>query len=40
MTTLVVAGLLIRQARGPGRVGFEGVGLISLYVAIVAVFSV
>ncbi len=39
MTTIVVAGLLVRQARGPGRVGFEGVGLIVMYVGIVAVVS-
>jgi cation:H+ antiporter len=40
MTVAVVGGLLVRQARGPGRVGFEGVLLIGTYISIVAVLSV
>ena len=40
MTVIVVAGLLVRQTRGPGRVGFEGIALITTYVAIVGVLSV
>ncbi|WP_198961925.1 sodium:calcium antiporter [Pseudonocardia sp. MH-G8] len=40
MTVIVVAGLLVRQTRGPGRVGFEGIALIITYVAIVGVLSV
>lgn len=37
MTTVLVAGLLVRQPRGIGRIGFEGVTLVLVYVAIVAV---
>ena len=39
MTIVVVGGLLIRQTRGPGRVGFEGVALIGTYLSILAVLS-
>lgn len=39
MTVVVVGGLLVRQARGPGRVGFEGVTLIGVYASIVLVLS-
>lgn len=35
MTTVLVAGLLVRQPRGFGRIGFEGVGLILAYAGIV-----
>ena len=37
MTIVLVAGLLVRQPRGLGRIGFEGVTLILAYAAIVAV---
>lgn len=37
MTTVLVAGLLVRQTRGLGRIGFEGVTLVLAYAAIVAV---
>ncbi|WP_246106830.1 sodium:calcium antiporter [Pseudonocardia kunmingensis] len=40
MTIVVVAGLLVRQSRGPGRVGFDGIALITTYVAVVAVLTV
>ena len=40
MTVVVVAGLLVRQTRGPGRVGFEGIALVMTYAAIIAVLSV
>jgi cation:H+ antiporter len=39
MTVIVVGGLLVRQARGPGRVGFEGVLLIAIYLSIVGLLS-
>lgn len=37
MTTVLVAGLLVRQRRGLGRIGFEGVTLVVVYAAVVAV---
>jgi cation:H+ antiporter len=37
MTTVLIAGLLVRQPRGLGRIGFEGVALLLAYAAIVAV---
>lgn len=37
MTTVLVAGLLVRQPRGLGRIGFEGVTLVVAYATIVAV---
>jgi len=36
MTIVLVAGLLVRQERGLGRIGFEGVTLVVAYAAIVA----
>jgi cation:H+ antiporter len=39
MTVIVVGGLLVRQNRGPARVGFEGVLLLTTYAAIIAVLS-
>lgn len=39
MTAIVVAGLLVRQNRGPARVGFEGVGLGIAYGATVLVLA-
>lgn len=39
MGVVVVLGLLARQRRGPGRVGIEGVGLVSLYGAIVVILG-
>ena len=39
MTVIVVAGLLVRQNRGPARVGFEGVGLGIVYGATVLVLA-
>jgi cation:H+ antiporter len=40
MTVVVVGGLLVRQDRGPVRVGFEGVLLLGTYASIVVVLSV
>lgn len=40
MTVVVVSGLLVRQGRGPVRVGFEGVLLLGTYASIVVVLSV
>jgi len=37
MTALLLSGLVVRQQRGFGRVGFEGVLLVVTYVAVVAV---
>jgi cation:H+ antiporter len=37
MTIVLVAGLLVREPRGPGRIGFEGITLVLAYVAIVLV---
>lgn len=39
MTVILLAGLIIRQVKGWGRIGFEGVLLIALYVGIVAVLA-
>ena len=39
MTVVVVAGLLIRQRSGPGRVGFEGITLVGIYAAILVVLA-
>ncbi|MGB2571863.1 sodium:calcium antiporter [Micromonospora citrea] len=39
MTAVVLAGMLVRQPRGWGRVGFEGVLLLGSYLAIVAVLA-
>ncbi|MFR9806575.1 sodium:calcium antiporter [Pseudonocardia sp. RS010] len=39
MTAVLVIGLLVRERRGPGRVGFEGVLLVGIYGAIVAVLA-
>jgi len=39
MTVVVVAGLLVRQTRGWGRLGFDGVLLFGTYGAIIAVLS-
>ncbi|MGH4011569.1 MAG: sodium:calcium antiporter [Pseudonocardiaceae bacterium] len=40
MTVVVVTGLIVRQDRGPVRVGFEGVLLLGTYASIVVVLSV
>jgi cation:H+ antiporter len=40
MTVVVLAGLLVRQGRGVGKVGFEGVLLPSIYAGIVLVLAV
>lgn len=40
MTVVVVGGLLVRQGRGPIRVGFAGVLLLGTYTSIVVVLSV
>ncbi|MDT9591891.1 hypothetical protein RDV89_02345 [Nocardioides zeae] len=37
MTAVLLGGLLVRQRTGPGRVGFEGVGLAVAYAGVVAV---
>lgn len=37
MGVVVVFGLLARQRRGPGRIGADGVGLVGIYAAIVAI---
>ncbi|WP_433870521.1 sodium:calcium antiporter [Saccharopolyspora sp. CA-218241] len=39
MTVIVITGLLVRQDRGPGRVGFEGIALLGTYAAIIAVLA-
>lgn len=39
MTVIVLLGLIVRQQRGPGRVGFEGVALGVTYLAIVGVLA-
>ncbi|MBE1874122.1 sodium:calcium antiporter [Myceligenerans pegani] len=39
MTIVVVAGLLVRQDRGPARVGFEGIGLALAYGTTVLVLA-
>ncbi|WP_150254190.1 sodium:calcium antiporter [Nocardiopsis deserti] len=39
MTVVLLAGLIIRQAKGWGRIGFEGVLLIVLYVGILGVLA-
>ena len=39
MTVVLLAGLIVRQVRGWGRIGFEGVLLIAVYVGIVAVMA-
>ncbi|SCG70571.1 sodium:calcium antiporter [Micromonospora halophytica] len=39
MTAVLLGGMLIRQPRGWGRVGFEGVLLLGSYIAIVAVLA-
>lgn len=39
MTVIVVTGLLVRQNRGPARVGFEGIGLALAYGATVLVLA-
>ncbi|PRY02351.1 sodium:calcium antiporter [Allonocardiopsis opalescens] len=39
MTTILLGGLLIRQTRGWGRIGFEGVLLIAVYLGIVSVLA-
>ena len=31
MTSLILAGLLVRQPRGPGRIGFESIGVLLIY---------
>lgn len=40
MSTVLLAGLLVRQRRGWGRLGFEGVLLIGVYAATVAALAV
>ena len=39
MTVIVLTGLLVRQNRGPARVGFEGIGLALAYGATVLVLA-
>lgn len=39
MTVIVLAGLLVRQNRGPARVGFEGVGLVLAYGTTVLILA-
>jgi cation:H+ antiporter len=39
MAAVVVAGMIVRQSRGWGRVGFEGVLLAGIYIAVVAVLA-
>jgi cation:H+ antiporter len=39
MTVVLLAGLIIRQTKGWGRIGFEGVLLIVLYVGILGVLT-
>ncbi|MEU0240010.1 cation transporter [Nocardiopsis sp. NPDC006198] len=39
MTVVLLAGLIVRQARGWGRIGFEGVLLIAVYAGIVGVLA-
>jgi len=39
MTAVVLSGMLVRQSRGWGRLGFEGVLLLGSYAAIVAVLA-
>ncbi|MDN5746993.1 MAG: cation transporter [Pseudonocardia sp.] len=40
MTVVVVGGLLVRQARGVAKVGFEGVLLLGIYASIILVLAV
>ncbi|WP_150245183.1 sodium:calcium antiporter [Nocardiopsis quinghaiensis] len=39
MTVVLLAGLILRQVRGWGRIGFEGVLLIAVYAGIVGVLA-
>jgi cation:H+ antiporter len=39
MTAVVLAGMLVRQSRGWGRIGFEGLLLLGSYTAVVAVLT-
>ena len=40
MTAVLLGGLLIRQARGWGRLGFEGVLLLATYIAMTAILAI
>jgi cation:H+ antiporter len=39
MTALLVAGLLVRQSRGWGRLGFEGIALLGTYLVVLLVLA-
>jgi len=39
MTTLLLAGLLFREKKGPAGIGFESFGVILIYAGLVVVTS-
>lgn len=39
MTALILAGLLARERRGPGNIGFEGISMLAVYFAALALIA-